>query len=140
MITLFRLLREASSGTAIYPEHVLEEMLLRDNPFDIKNRSFAVGSETTYTQEWGRRRSVVSVANQTAAARGRFCLWIGPMLNWWSRRSRSRRTSLSSTSPSEKSLAVSSRSNLYCGAAAPALCCVLPLAVLVSGFCGSFGG
>jgi hypothetical protein len=46
-----------------------------DNPFDIKNRSFAVGSETTYTQEWGRRRSVVSVANQTAAARGRFCLW-----------------------------------------------------------------
>jgi hypothetical protein len=28
-------------------------MLLRDNPFDIKNRSFAVGSETTYTQEWG---------------------------------------------------------------------------------------
>ena len=49
-----------------------------DNPFDIKNRSFAVGSETTYTQEWGRRRSVVSVANQTAAARGRFCLWIGP--------------------------------------------------------------
>jgi hypothetical protein len=53
-----------------------------DNPFDIKNRSFAVGSETTYTQEWGRRRSVVSVANQTAAARGRFCLWIGPMLNW----------------------------------------------------------
>lgn len=20
--------------------------------------------------------------NQTAAARGRFCLWIGPMLNW----------------------------------------------------------
>jgi hypothetical protein len=63
-------LREASSGTTIYPEHVLEEMLLRDNPFDIKNRSFAVGSETTYTQEWGRRRSVVSVANQTAAARG----------------------------------------------------------------------
>jgi hypothetical protein len=53
-------------------------MLLRDNPFDIKNRSFSVGSETTYTQEWGRRRSVVSVANQTAAARGRFCLWIGP--------------------------------------------------------------
>jgi|HubBroStandDraft_6_1064221.scaffolds.fasta_scaffold1090588_2 hypothetical protein len=53
-------------------------MLLRDNPLDIENRSFAVGSETTYTQEWGRRRSVVSVANQTAAARARFCLWIGP--------------------------------------------------------------
>src|SRR6202048_954147 len=46
-------------------------MLLRDNPFDIKNRSFAVGSETTYTQEWGRRRRVVSGANQTAAARDR---------------------------------------------------------------------
>ena len=61
------------------PEHVLEEILLRDNPFDIENLSFTVGSETTtYTQEWGRRRSVVSVANQTAAARGRFCLSIGP--------------------------------------------------------------
>ena len=53
MITLFRLLREASSGTAIYPEHVLEEILLRDNPLDIENLSFSVGSETTYTQEWG---------------------------------------------------------------------------------------
>ena len=51
MITLFRLLREASSRTAIYPEHVMEEMLLMDNPFDIENLSFAVGSETTYTQE-----------------------------------------------------------------------------------------
>src|SRR3984957_18691026 len=37
VITLFRLLREASSGTAIYPEHVLKEIPLRDIPFDIEN-------------------------------------------------------------------------------------------------------
>jgi hypothetical protein len=33
------------------PEHVLKETLLRDDPFDIDNRSSAVGSEITYTQK-----------------------------------------------------------------------------------------
>jgi hypothetical protein len=51
VITLFSVVAGSVVWDAIYPEHVLEEMLLRDNPFDIENRSFAVGSETTYTQE-----------------------------------------------------------------------------------------
>jgi hypothetical protein len=40
--------------------------------------------ETLVQQKFRRRirdgqvRFVMSVANQTAAARGRFCLWIGP--------------------------------------------------------------
>jgi hypothetical protein len=51
VITLFTVVAEASSATMTYLEHVLKEMLLRDDPFDIDNRSSAVGSETTYTLE-----------------------------------------------------------------------------------------
>jgi len=76
------LLREASSGTAIYPEHVLKEIPLRDNPFDIKNRSFAVGSETTYTQEWGGGGVWCRLRIKPQRLAAASVYGSAPMLNW----------------------------------------------------------
>ena len=56
--------------------------MLRDNPFDIENLSFAVGSETTYTQEYGGggvwcRLRIKPQRLAAASAYGS-----APMLNW----------------------------------------------------------